>query len=96
MSFDPQSDRVKWHEGPSVAAYVWLVIDTYEFLCTALYGDVTATFWSQAALVRPTLDIQVSSFFSVIEEQMVLSMLRSLRQAYLFQVVFLQALHEVT
>ena len=34
---------VKRHEGPRAAAHVWLVIDTKEFFCTALYGDETTT-----------------------------------------------------
>ena len=43
LSSDPNSTVWKRLEGPSVAAHVWLVIDTCKSLCTALYGDETAS-----------------------------------------------------
>ena len=59
--------------------------------------SVTATFWSQAALVRPPFDTQVLSlFFSVIEDKMFLSILGSLCEAAVFQAFFLHAFHGVT
>ena len=65
---------VKRHDGPSVAAYVWLVIDTSEFVCTALCGDeTTSTLSLQLSGARKRLCVNPSTskscrYFSVLSK----------------------------